>query len=454
MTDRRTNPNHLREGTPLVPWRRPRAQHTAVRHGVRGFVGANATQLLRLISSLLIFTLFTKRMGNEGTKLYGLYAAVQGQVSVLIMFFLLANVRVMEQQIVRDRQRTERAVANCLARTSLGLCCIVLVGMVAKIRFVPQMTMATYLLLMGPEIVSALLFELPAGYAVAVRGFQAGMSTRIMGAAARVLGVGVAVIIGVRTLAGFGFAMLITLFPVGVFAARQKLIEIGARLTLGAVTLPELRSGSAYAATSVAAIIQEDGDKTIMLRYQNELVAGKYAFSYRILQMTMIPLTALWLATHRNFLVDNRTRNEHLRRAIKFSVPAQAYSIVVGLALVMFAGVVEAVLGVEGSAEICRWLGLVLPVRATTELALNALVGLGRTGFRAGLMMVTAACNIVCNILLVPHHSWKGAVFATFIADGLAVVSAWAMLMYFQGLRNKQMRRPRRVNPDTVQTAT
>jgi O-antigen/teichoic acid export membrane protein len=455
MIERRSNPNHLREGSPIVPWRRPRAQHTATRQGTRGFVGANAMQLLRLISSLLIFALFTKRIGAEGTKLYAIYAAVQGQLGVLMMFFLSANVRVMEQQIVRDNQRPERALANCLARVVFGLSATVLFGLVIKILMVPQISMGVYLLLMAPELCAVLLIEFPAGYAVAVRGFQAGLSTRVIGASARVLGVGIAVVVGVRTLGGFGLVLLLTMLPIGLYACVTKLSEIGVRLSLGRVTLPELRTGSGYAATSVATSIQEDGDKTLMIRYETELVAGRYAISYRILQIAMIPLTALWFATHRNFLIDSgRTRNEHLLRAIKYSIPAQAYSIVVGFALVFGGGLIETVIGVDGSGEICQWLGLILPIRATTELALNALVGLKRTGFRAGVMVTTAATNIIANIWLIPLYSWKGAVLSTAIADGFAVLAAWGMLVYFQGHRNKQMRRPRRVTRENAEPAT
>jgi O-antigen/teichoic acid export membrane protein len=447
MLDRGGNPNHLKEGGPKMPWRRQRAQHTAVRHGFRGFIGANAMQLLRLVSSLLIFALFSWRIGEEGTKLYAVYAAIQGQVGVFVMLFILANVRVMEQQIVRDGARPERALANCIARTIFGLCATVVLGSVIKILLVPQVSMPMYLLLLVPEILAALLIEFPAGYAVAVKGFHAGLSTRIIGACARVLGVALAIVVGVRTLPAFAVVMICTVVPLGLYAGTKKLTEIGVRLSLGRVTLPELRSGSAYAATSVAAAIQEDGDKTLMIRYETELIAGVYAFSYRVLQLAMVPLAALWFATHRNFLVDSeRVRNEHLRRAVKYSIPAQGYALLVAVCLFFGGGLIEAILRVEGSAEICRLLGLVLPIRATTELALNALVGLGRTGYRAGLMIATAVINIVSNIILIPIFSWKGAVLSTAIADSIAVICAWGMLLYFQGYRNKQMRRVRRVS--------
>jgi O-antigen/teichoic acid export membrane protein len=331
----------------------------------------------------------------------------------------------------------------------------VIVGSLVKILFVPQVSMPMYLLLLMPEILAALLIEFPAGYAVAVNGFQAGLSTRIMGACARVAGVAAAVVVGVKTLPGFAIVMICTVVPIGLLAATNKLSEIGVRLSLGRITVPELKSGAGYAGTSVATTIQEDGDKTLMIRYETELVAGKYAISYRMLQLAMVPLTALWFATHRSFLIDSeRVHNEHLRRAIKYSLPAQAYSFVVAIVLFFGGGLIESILQVEGSAEICRWLGLVMPIRATTELALNALVGLGRTGYRAAVMIGVAVANVACNVVLIPRYSWKGAVFSTIISDGLAVVLSWGMLLYFQGHRNKQMRRVRRVNFENVEAAS
>ena len=78
-----------------------------------------------------------------------------------------------------------------------------------------------------------------------------------------------------------------------------------------------------------------------------------------------------------------------------------------------------------------RWLSPLVVLRGLTIFPLNGLMGLGKTGLRTLLLLLSAAVSMVMYIALIPLWSWKGAVAGTIIGEaGLAIAAWWLLLVY------------------------
>ena len=47
----------------------------------------------------------------------------------------------------------------------------------------------------------------------------------------------------------------------------------------------------------------------------------------------------------------------------------------------------------------------------------------------SGLLFGAAAVNIAVNLVLIPEHSWRGALVATYIAEVLYAAALWALAL-------------------------
>ncbi len=53
-----------------------------------------------------------------------------------------------------------------------------------------------------------------------------------------------------------------------------------------------------------------------------------------------------------------------------------------------------------------------------------------RTRSRVAANLIAAATSVLLYILLVPEHSWRGAVTATIISEIVLAAAAWAALLF------------------------
>ena len=93
----------------------------------------------------------------------------------------------------------------------------------------------------------------------------------------------------------------------------------------------------------------------------------------------------------------------------------------------------------EGSVEIVRWLSPIVLLRGLGLYSLNALLGLGRTGIRTGIVVANAAIGVVLFIVLIPGRGWEGAAIATLVTEAMQVLMTWSALVVLQARADRAL---------------
>jgi O-antigen/teichoic acid export membrane protein len=192
--------------------------------------------------------------------------------------------------------------------------------------------------------------------------------------------------------------------------------------------------------------LQNDSDKAFLNGHGFVIDAGFYSAAYRIVQMGLLPVVALTGSTHRRFLEDDAdVPGTHIRRAVRFALPAISYSVLVAAVLWCLAPYLHFLLGDDfgPSVGMLRWLVLFLPLRASWTVALNALLGLDRPGLRTVVLIISAVISITLYAILVPLYSWKGAVIGTIASELLLAALCWMMVVTVQRSRDRTIDRER-----------
>ena len=109
---------------------------------------------------------------------------------------------------------------------------------------------------------------------------------------------------------------------------------LGIRFVLGRPGEEIVRVTGSISLPIAAGVLQQDGDKAVLNAYGYQHDAGLYAAAFRVVSMGLMPLRALEAAAFQRFLPHNASaRNEHTRRAFRFSVLSFGGSVVIGLVI-------------------------------------------------------------------------------------------------------------------------
>lgn len=414
---------------------------------------ALALQLLTIVVSLLSFTLLGRRLGPE---FVGTYAGIYAMLGPLIG--LSYGCKLLYLQITKDDQRDLAVVAGrCIGL--LLVAGVVLVGVVLAIApfVVEGVALWTIAALAAMELLGHVVGGVVAAYVWTMDGFVASARIEMTQAVSRVIPVvALAAVdrltLGTLAIASFAVtaAWLAVLFP---WVDRRY----GATLRPRRPSFALARSSATFSVGITATGLQNDADKGFMNANNHVLDTGYYSAAYRIVQMGFLPVTALIGSSHRRFLEpDGGVLGAHRRRAMRFALPVVAYSTVVAAALWLVAPAVPLLLGdaFEPSVTMLRWLVLFLPLRASWGIAINALLGLDRPGLRTLVLVVSAMLSLSLYAILIPEHSWAGAVVATVVSELTLAVLCWTLVVVAQRRRDRDLRRhPGQIDDRAVEEA-
>lgn len=393
---------------------------------------AGVSEGAQLISSLVIFYLLTTQFRPA---LYGLYAGLQAMAAMLATLSSASVLMFILQEAIRER----RAIADVLpVSLTLALGGGVLMTAAAGLfgpLLLRSLSWELIAAFMAAEVVAVAGFNVATGAVQAVAGFGPAARMRTAYLVVRLASVAALSASGRMSLPSLAATLLVVNAAVGGIALVRVSHRFGAPIRLARVTSADVRRGLAHASVLAGFAVQEDSDKTLMVRFAPVVDAGVYAAGYRAVQLAVLPVKALLFATHNRFLlVEEGVRAQHLRRSARFTVAAVAYAGVAASTLFLAAPFVAEVLGsqYEESVEVVRLLAPLVVMRALSLFAFNGLLGLGRTGVRVGAMWAGAGANVVGNLLLIPHYSWRGAAAATILAEATFAVISWSALVYYQ----------------------
>jgi O-antigen/teichoic acid export membrane protein len=406
----------------------------------RGYIGSGGKdaglglvmEISTVLSAMVTFGSLTTKLGPIG---YGYYAGVMGLVGLLSTFGGAWVSMVLLQNAVRDKQPLNWATRSATSWTTLATV-VAMVGAVALgPTILPQVSLVAILAFVAAEVVGDQAVQLAASVVLVKSSFS--MSSRI-----KLVYIWVTTFVLLAqwltnsvTLLSVGIGQLISALIVGAGSLIVCEKHFGVPIRFGRPEVLDIQRGTLYALVLGSFALQEDADKTLLVHYHKTVDAGQYAAAYRIVQVALLPLRAAMSSTHWRFLQhDEDALGQHRKRSVKVTIPAVAYGASAVVGMVVLAPLVPHILGHKyaGTVIMIRALALFVLLRSMTLFAFNGLIGLGRNGWRTGILGFSSLVNVGINLALIPTMSWRGAVIATLVSESIFMVLTWIALLHFQ----------------------
>jgi O-antigen/teichoic acid export membrane protein len=204
-----------------------------------------------------------------------------------------------------------------------------------------------------------------------------------------------------------------------------------------------LAEGAVYAVSGSTTNIYNDVDKTMLVHYGMAVGNGVYTMAYRVIDVAMIPISALQAAAFPRFFQE---AEGGVRRVVAFAfrILRKTLPISVLSALVLWcsAPLIPHLLGsgFSGSVQALRILALLPLFRTLQYSAGDALTSSGHQPLRLAVQAFAAIFNFTINLYLIPRFGWHGAAWSSLATDGMLGALNWASL-HVVG-RQKDCRQP------------
>lgn len=398
-----------------------------------------ALEFATLASMMLTFVLLSRSLGPTG---YGSYVAMYAIVTPVVTYAGGGVTLTLLQKVVRDGEPLPATTRACLAMSAgLGIV-LVLVGLLVAAAIVRDLSTTARVAILATEFLVVPAVQVAAA-AVQSATTYVGTAKILIGVALTKATIVVALHLADRlTVENLAVCMVaaMTVFAAVVLAGVSRRFAFPA--VPGRVGWRHLRTNLAYSVGISGASLNNDGDKLVLSANNYVRDNGLYGAATRVVGLGMVPVHSLVAVSHRRFLLHEPGRKgQHVRRAVRFALPAAGYAVVWCLALVLFSSLLPIVLGddFEDSVQMVRWLAPVVIIRALSIFPLNALMGLGHVALRSTVIVVNALIAIGIYIALIPAHGWKGAVVGTLISEVIELVAIWSLLIVLQRREDREI---------------
>lgn len=388
-------------------------------------------QLGRVALQGAYFVIISRTLGVAG---FGAFAATVALVALLAPFGSLGAINLMIRHIAKDPSRASGQYATAIAVTAgSGVCLAVLLTGLSQWVAPSSIAWWTVLCIAGGDLLGARLIEVAGAVHLArERMFRTAMFPLILHAARLVAAV-VLLASPLRPTPGvlavlYLVASLLVTVPI---LARTRAYVGPARPDLAAYRA-EWRDGLLFAFSLSAQSVYNDIDKVMLGRLGTLEAVGVYAAAYRIVDMAFTPMRALLAASYARFFREGALGlRSTLRFTRQIAKPGLAYCIFVSFALFVLASLVPLVLGAEyeESVDALRGLAILPLLKGIHYLAADSLTGAGMQGTRTVFQVIVAGLNVGLNLWLIPKYSWRGAVAASLISDGLLALTLWCVVL-------------------------
>jgi O-antigen/teichoic acid export membrane protein len=397
---------------------------------------ASTNEVGRMLSALVIFFIIARHFGPEE---YGVFAGAQALASIAATLSSSSVVLFLLQETVREGHPMKDALPIALGLAAGAAVLVVALAAAIGPFLLPT---APFVAIVGLAVVEAVG---AAGVAMGAGAVQAGISyaasariwtVYLFGRTFAVLGLVAADAVTLRGVVLAQAALSLACGTGGLLYASRKL---DLPLRFARPHRIHLRRTLSYSATTGGFSINEDSDKTLMVKLASEFDAGIYAAAYRVLGPVLAPVRALVTASHTRFLSDDPTvKNEHLRRAVRYTGAAAAYGVAATAGLMLIAPQLLEILGDDyaKAATVLRWVAPLVLLRTLGLFPFNALLGLRKNLLRTVIVSTCAVLNVLANIVLIPKYSWKGAAASTLGCEIVFLTFTWAAVIVYQRRRD------------------
>jgi O-antigen/teichoic acid export membrane protein len=178
--------------------------------------------------------------------------------------------------------------------------------------------------------------------------------------------------------------------------------------------------------------VLNDVDKAMLGHYGMNLANGIYSMAYRVVDVGMMPISAVHTAAFPRFFQKGvegaGATRVFAQRILKRTAPT---GLALAAAMWVAAGLIPRVLGSSfaKSTAALRWLSMLPVFRSFHLSAGDALTGAGKQKLRLMTQTVAAAFNFGANLWLIPRFGWLGAAWSSLMTDAALAAMNWTALI-------------------------
>lgn len=404
-----------------------------------------AHEAIALVTMLASFLLLARHLGTE---MYGSYVGLYGLLAPFTAFTLSGVSLTVLEHTVREREDADVVVRSCTAVAVLlgGLLSAVVVGLAALV--IGGIDVLTMVLLVTAElIVNSSTFALTASIQARF-GFVAAARVRIAGHAVRLTALLALSLLDTMTLTHFAVVYFASFAGYALWVSWLARRRGYNRQRFGRVDRRHAKSTFLYGFGISAVNAQNDGDKVALNAFDLKHDAGVYGAAYRVVQMGLLPITALVTATHVSFLHVDELANDQLGRAKRLAAVSFVYAGLFVVGLLVAAPLLPRILGdsFSESSHVMPWLAPLVVLRGPGTFAMNGLLGLGRNRLRTTILVSNAFFSIILYVTLIPAYEWRGAAAATVTSELTMFLAGWIALARCQHADDARTGRLTRAN--------
>jgi O-antigen/teichoic acid export membrane protein len=191
----------------------------------------------------------------------------------------------------------------------------------------------------------------------------------------------------------------------------------------------EVHEGLPYSVSSATATASGEIDKSLMLRLAGELATGQYSAASRVVQAAVMPVQALMVSIAPRWFRAHAQGGASRERRIAIGI-AIAYAVIAAAGCWACAPLLPWLLGsgFEASVPVLRFLSVAIVTGSLRQVTMMMTMTSDLQGSRNMIELAALALFVASMIVLIPRHGATGAVVATVLADGLAILLGTAAL--------------------------
>jgi O-antigen/teichoic acid export membrane protein len=384
-----------------------------------------AAEAGRVLTSGVCFFLLARTLGPRQ---FGQFAGLLALVSVFFPFAALGAGNLLVMRVARDPStfRTQWYIALRTVVVGSTAACVAAVFLARLIM--PSIPLSIVIAVSVAELIACSAIEVSGHTYVAHDRLRGVAILRTLLGGTRVVGLMFMMVSGTsKTLAAWAPLYLLSTILAAAIALIAATRAFG-RPEQTPMRVRELGRGLPFAFGAASAEVQDDIDKTLLVRFGFLAEAGVYAVAYRVVSFVFLPVRALLFASYASFFrvgADGAVSARRLAR--RLMVIPLIYTSAMAAIGMAGAGVFQSMLGdgYESAAVILRLLLFLPIVRVLQYFPADALTGSGHQHVRAGLQTCTAVLNVALNVALIPRLGWRGPVVATFASEVLFAAVLW-----------------------------
>lgn len=193
----------------------------------------------------------------------------------------------------------------------------------------------------------------------------------------------------------------------------------------------DLRQGLGYSGVWFTGSALASWDKALSLRIGGGDLAGLYAISYRIAAVLAVPVDSLVMVAMPRLFRQGSGELQHPKLVFLLCAAIAFYGSLVGIALILLADRIPALLGADfaAAAHALKWLAPFVLLYGFRQLSAQMLVAQNKKRLRLMAEVIALMSMTVFSLWLIPLMGLRGAVVSLLLVEGGLAAVMWLLVM-------------------------